>query len=299
MLEPMDLKAMGFNSTRYIHALYQVMNLAFADRDFYYGDPDFPPEEPRKGLLSKDYAHERAKTIDWAQNDAKAKPGDPYAFQGGTNPYQDLLAKWPARGPRRPASATPSAEPAANLHGYEVHAGDVGEAADEAGSCRSRRPAAGTGVHRGEDRHRDRPGCRTCAGLAEGVQRARAGQAPARDVTTAGAQGRQPSLRWPSRAATRRTESPAVLRQQVGSADHAEAVERQHHELPDAPFADHEAIPAASTARRRPVGPPGRGRWLLPHPAARPPADQRDLLRPRARNDVGRVERLQREPDRR
>ena len=89
MLEPMDLKAMGYNSTRYIHALYQVMNLAFADRDFYYGDPDsaFPPAEPRQGLLSKDYAHERASKIDWSRNDANAKPGDPYAFQGGTNPY--------------------------------------------------------------------------------------------------------------------------------------------------------------------------------------------------------------------
>ncbi len=46
LLEPMDLKGMGYNSARYIHALYQVMNLAFADRDFYYGDPDRPPAEP-------------------------------------------------------------------------------------------------------------------------------------------------------------------------------------------------------------------------------------------------------------
>jgi gamma-glutamyltranspeptidase / glutathione hydrolase len=52
----MDLPAMGYNTARYVHTLYQVMNLAFADRDFYYGDPDFPPEEPIRGLLSKDYA---------------------------------------------------------------------------------------------------------------------------------------------------------------------------------------------------------------------------------------------------
>ena len=49
ILETLDLKAMGYNSARYIHALYQAMNLAFADRDFYYGDPDFPPAEPRRG----------------------------------------------------------------------------------------------------------------------------------------------------------------------------------------------------------------------------------------------------------
>ena len=39
LLEQLDVKQMGFNSVRYIHHLYQVMNLAFADRDFYYGDP--------------------------------------------------------------------------------------------------------------------------------------------------------------------------------------------------------------------------------------------------------------------
>ena len=52
---------MGYNSARYIHTLYQAMNLAFADRDFYYGDPDLPPAEPRLGLLSKEYAAARAK----------------------------------------------------------------------------------------------------------------------------------------------------------------------------------------------------------------------------------------------
>jgi len=63
MLEKMDLKQMGFNSAPYIHALYQVMNLAFADRDFYYGDPYFPPEEPLQGLLSREYAEHRIRGI--------------------------------------------------------------------------------------------------------------------------------------------------------------------------------------------------------------------------------------------
>ncbi len=94
LMEPMDLRGMGYNSARYIHALYQVMNLAFADRDFYYGDPDFPPAEPRRGLLSKEYAAARAKGIDWTKNDANAKPGDPYPFQDGKNPYLDDLARW-------------------------------------------------------------------------------------------------------------------------------------------------------------------------------------------------------------
>ena len=62
ILENFDLKSMGYNSARYIHTLYQAMNLAFADRDFYYGDPYFPPEEPIEGLLSKDYAKQRARS---------------------------------------------------------------------------------------------------------------------------------------------------------------------------------------------------------------------------------------------
>jgi gamma-glutamyltranspeptidase / glutathione hydrolase len=85
---------MGYNSARYIHALSQAMNLAFADRDFYYGDTYTPPEEPVKGLLSKEYARARAKQIDWARNDPSTKPGDPYPFQGATNPFLDLLQKW-------------------------------------------------------------------------------------------------------------------------------------------------------------------------------------------------------------
>ena len=94
MLENFDLKSLGYNSTSYIHTLYQVMNLAYADRDFYYGDPYFPPEEPIKGLLSKDYAKERIKEITKDKNNENAKPGDPYPFEGKVNPYLDILKKW-------------------------------------------------------------------------------------------------------------------------------------------------------------------------------------------------------------
>jgi gamma-glutamyltranspeptidase/glutathione hydrolase len=94
ILEQADLKAMGYNSPRYIHAVYQAMSLAFADRDFYYGDPAFAPAPPTQGLLSKEYARQRYAQIDWAKNDATIKPGDPYPFQGGANPFRELLARW-------------------------------------------------------------------------------------------------------------------------------------------------------------------------------------------------------------
>jgi gamma-glutamyltranspeptidase / glutathione hydrolase len=91
ILENFDLKGMGFNSARYIHTVCQAMHLSFADRDFYYGDPYFAPEEPIKGLLSKEYAKERARLIDPLKNDPKAGPGDPYPFEGKTNPYKDYM----------------------------------------------------------------------------------------------------------------------------------------------------------------------------------------------------------------
>ena len=94
ILENFDLKSMGYNSTRYIHTLYQAMNLAYADRDFYYGDPYFPPEEPVQGLLSKEYAKARAALIDEERNNAEAKPGNPYAFQAGRNPFKRYLENW-------------------------------------------------------------------------------------------------------------------------------------------------------------------------------------------------------------
>jgi gamma-glutamyltranspeptidase/glutathione hydrolase len=95
ILENVDVKALGYNTPRYLHTIYQTMNLAFADRDFYYGDPAFPPEEPMRGLLSKEYAKARAKLITPDRNDPAIKPGDPYPFQGGTNPFMQHLKSWP------------------------------------------------------------------------------------------------------------------------------------------------------------------------------------------------------------
>ncbi|HMP87698.1 MAG TPA: gamma-glutamyltransferase [Lacibacter sp.] len=106
ILENFDLRSMGYNSARYIHTLYQTMNMAFADRDFYYGDPAFPPAEPMQGLLSKAYAKQRAGQIRWDRNDPRVGPGDPYPFEGKTNPYLPILRQrgWGAdsSNPQRP-----------------------------------------------------------------------------------------------------------------------------------------------------------------------------------------------------
>ncbi len=91
IVENFDLKKMGYNSADYIHTIYQAMNLSFADRDFYYGDPKFSTNQPMVGLLSKAYAKQRAGEINMAMNNANAGPGDPYPFEGKTNPYVDLI----------------------------------------------------------------------------------------------------------------------------------------------------------------------------------------------------------------
>jgi gamma-glutamyltranspeptidase/glutathione hydrolase len=147
LLEPIDLKAMGYGSARYIHTLYQVMNLAFADRDFYYGDPDFPPEEPRRGLLSKDYAATRREGIDWQRNDADARPGDPYPFEGGQNPFRGDLDRWHTAEPA-PAKGEKAGgrDSAASRRAFEesFHAGTTSiEAADEEGWVVSVTPSGG------------------------------------------------------------------------------------------------------------------------------------------------------------
>lgn len=134
MLENFDLKAMGYNSADYIHTMCQVLNLCFADRDFYYGDPYFPPAEPVKGLLSKAYAKERVRQMSKDMNDPKAGPGDPYPFQGGVNPYGQLLKDW----------GTASAEPVTPEYREKLFLGTTSvEAADKEGWVVSIVPSGG------------------------------------------------------------------------------------------------------------------------------------------------------------
>lgn len=156
ILEGFDLKGMGYNSPAYMHTVYQAMSLAFADRDFYYGDPYFPPGEPVRGLLSKEYARDRAKTIDPARNDPSIKPGDPYPYQGGTNPFATMLASWkigdfappdsqPKSGQQdRVVPATPQAPESDSAFAESFHAGTTSiEASDAEGWVVSITPSGG------------------------------------------------------------------------------------------------------------------------------------------------------------
>jgi len=76
MLEGFDLKKMGHNSPTYIHTLAEALKLAMADRDRYYGDPNFV-KIPTTQLLSKDYAALRRPLIDERHASLAQQPGDP------------------------------------------------------------------------------------------------------------------------------------------------------------------------------------------------------------------------------
>ena len=64
ILEKFDLKKMGLFSAEYIHLFTEAKKLAFADRAKYYADPNFS-SIPVQELISKEYAAERSKRIDF------------------------------------------------------------------------------------------------------------------------------------------------------------------------------------------------------------------------------------------
>lgn len=142
ILENFDLRSMGYNSPRYLNTVYQAMSLAFADRDFYYGDPYVPPEEPVRGLLSKEYARQRAALVNPDRNDPNIGPGDPYPFQGGRNPYLSVLRNWPNTMNGRDSVSAPPTSFAEFQRQFQLGTTSV-EAADEEGWVVSVTPSGG------------------------------------------------------------------------------------------------------------------------------------------------------------
>ena len=63
ILEGVDLQGMGHQSADYLHTVIEGLKLAFADREAYFGDPDFV-QVPMAGLLDERYAAERRGAID-------------------------------------------------------------------------------------------------------------------------------------------------------------------------------------------------------------------------------------------
>ncbi len=99
ILERFNLRQLGHNTPAYIHIVTEALKLAFADREAYYGDPDFA-EVPIDGLLTKEYAAERAQLIDpnqatpalppqgdaWRYSKLKARPTSVVAGAAASEP---------------------------------------------------------------------------------------------------------------------------------------------------------------------------------------------------------------------
>ena len=80
LLEGFDLRKMGQFSADTIHVAVEALKLAMADRDEYYGDPDFV-DVPLEALLSDAYTRIRRPLIDISQASLEVRPGDPLTPQ--------------------------------------------------------------------------------------------------------------------------------------------------------------------------------------------------------------------------
>ena len=109
MLERFDLQAMGYNSPAYIHTVAEAIKLSFGDREAHYGDPDFSTI-PIDGLLSKEYAAERAKLIDLeTAYPAQPEGGDPWRYSKKSRGSNGASGSNILPAPSDPATADESA----------------------------------------------------------------------------------------------------------------------------------------------------------------------------------------------
>lgn len=127
LLEGFDLKTMGHLSADAIHVMTEAMKLAYADRDRYYGDPDFV-KVPMTGLLSKAYARDRQGLIDLRRASQEQRPGNPAPFDAQTT-----------------APAAAAVDPHVHRAGEPVESGDTTaiEIVDRDGNLFSATPSSG------------------------------------------------------------------------------------------------------------------------------------------------------------
>ena len=115
ILQGFDLERMGHNSIEYIHTVTEALKLALADRDVYYGDPEFA-KVPAAGLLSEPYAAARRTLIDSLRADNSIRAGEPGKFEPGADrrgpgPPSELRAGAASRGPVRSLTALAAGGP--------------------------------------------------------------------------------------------------------------------------------------------------------------------------------------------
>jgi gamma-glutamyltranspeptidase / glutathione hydrolase len=152
LLDGFDLAAMGPGTADFVHTVAECGKLAFADREAWYGDPDFA-DVPVKALLSAEYAGERRRLVGTGAS-ADLRPGAPdgrpprlpafvTGVSGGQASAEPSLDAEPPR--LDPATGEPTlradAGPAASSH----RAGDTChlDVADRFGNLVSATPSGG------------------------------------------------------------------------------------------------------------------------------------------------------------
>ncbi|HIG18890.1 MAG TPA: gamma-glutamyltransferase family protein, partial [Candidatus Handelsmanbacteria bacterium] len=80
LVEGFDVHNLGHMSADYVHLAVEGLKLAFADRDAWYGDPEFV-DVPLDQLLSDAYTELRRPLIDMGTASAEARPGDPHTME--------------------------------------------------------------------------------------------------------------------------------------------------------------------------------------------------------------------------
>ena len=92
-----DMASLGFGSPQSIHLMVEAKKMAFADREAYVADPDYI-DVPLAGMLSAEYAEERAANINLERAASDVAAGDPWRYQAERRP--STPAGVGRRGPR-------------------------------------------------------------------------------------------------------------------------------------------------------------------------------------------------------
>ena len=203
ILESFDLQAMGFNSARYIHTLYQVDEPRLRRPRLLLRRPLLPTRRADRGTAVEGVRQAaRSDHRPGRSNDPTVKPGDPYPFQGGKNPYLDLLRRGRRCRRRRRRRCSTGARAGAVRGGVpRRHHLDRGRRRGRLGGLGDAERRLGAGGDRRQDRRRPlaahaelraRPG-------AEPVQRAGAREAPRAHASPRPRHSRTASrsCRWP------------------------------------------------------------------------------------------------------
>jgi len=136
ILAPVDIAAMDPCGPDFVHTVTETLKLALADRDAFYGDPDFSAI-PDRHLLSATYGRARAALIGQTASD-RLRPGDIDGFSALARAAV-ARAQRPAPARQGPATGEPTMAHLADRRGDTVHI----DVADRWGNMVSATPSGG------------------------------------------------------------------------------------------------------------------------------------------------------------